>query len=244
MRVCRAFVIVAACGFAITTAVTAPAQAADMPQSWLPDLKKQIYTDLVSGWYVRGDIGYSKPKIGSVEVPAPQSVTQWELQNSITFGGGGGYKYQWFRADVTIDYANRGKFKGDTATVPSYYTAKLDSFTILANAYLDLGTWSGFTPYIGAGIGTTHLRTHEYTNVTIIEPNESVSDTTRWNLSYAAMAGLAFRFTPNMVLDVGYRYLKMGDAVSGPEPPLYTDRTYLRDLKAHEFRVGLRYVLD
>ena len=165
-------------------------------------------------------------------MPAPQTVTQWGLDNSYTLGFGGGYKYQWFRADVTVDYANRGKFHGDTATVPSYYTAKIDSFTILANVYLDLGTWSGFTPYVGAGVGTTHLRMHEYTNVTINEPGDSVVDTTRWNLSYAGMAGVAFQFSPKLVLDVGYRYLIMGDAVSGPEPVAYTDRSYLRDLKA------------
>lgn len=240
MRVSRTFAIAAVCG----VAMTASARAADVPGSWLPDFKKQAFTDLVSGWYVRGDIGYSKPKIGSVEVPAPQTVTQWGLDNSYTLGLGGGYKYQWFRADVTVDYANRGKFHGDTATVPSYYTAKIDSFTILANVYLDLGTWSGFTPYVGAGVGTTHLRMHEYTNVTINEPGDGVVDTTRWNLSYAGMAGVAFQFSPKLVLDVGYRYLIMGDAVSGPEPVAYTDRSYLRDLKAHEIRVGLRWVLD
>ena len=240
MRVCKAFVIAAACGLAMT----ASASAADMPGSWLPDLKKQVYTDLVSGWYVRGDLGFSRPTIGSVEAAPPQVVTQWDLQNSITFGIGGGYKYQWFRADVTVDYASRAQYQGDTAAVQAFYTAKLDSFTILANAYLDLGTWGGFTPYVGAGIGTTNLRTHEYTMVTFNQPGESVVPATRWNLAYAGMAGVAFRFTPNLVLDLGYRYLSMGDAVSGPEPPLRTDSSYLRDIKAHEFRVGLRYVLD
>jgi opacity protein-like surface antigen len=238
MRVLKAFAIAALGGLA-----AAPAGAADMPESWLPELKKQIYTDLVSGWYVRADIGYSMQSISSVEVPA-NFVQSWGLQNAVTLGLGGGYKYHWFRADVTVDYANRGKFHADTPATPSYYTGKLDSFTILANAYLDLGTWGGLTPYVGAGIGTTHLRTHEFTNITVIEPNESISDSTRWNLSYAGMAGVTFRFAPNLILDVGYRYLKLGDAVSGPEPPLYTDHYYLRDLKAHEIRVGLRLMLD
>jgi len=239
MRVCKAFVIAAGCGLAIT----ASAQAADMPE-WVADLNKQTFTKLVSAWYMRGDIGYGNASLGSVEVPAPQVVTQWGLQNSVTLGFGGGYKYQWFRADLTVDYANRGRFTGDTATVPSYYTANLDSFTILANAYLDLGTWGGFTPYIGAGVGTTNLRVHDYTNVTVEEPSHGVVDTTRWNFFYAAMAGVAFSLSPKLVLDLGYRYLGMGDAMSGPEPVLYTDRTYLRDMKAHEFRLGLRYVLD
>jgi opacity protein-like surface antigen len=224
--------------------MTATAHAADPAGTWVPELKKQIYTDLISGWYFRSDLGYSMPTIGSVEVPAPQIVTRWDLQNSVTLGLGGGYKHHWFRADVTVDYSNRGKFQGDTATVQAYYTAKIDSFTILANVYLDLGTWGGFTPYVGAGVGTAHLRTHEYTNVTILEPQFGVADTTRWNFAWAAMGGIAFQFSPKLALDVGYRYISMGDAVSGTEPPLHTDRTYLRDIKAHEFRVGLRWMLD
>jgi opacity protein-like surface antigen len=224
--------------------LTAGAQAADPAGTFVPEVKKEFYTDLISGWYVRGDLGYSMPTIGSVQVPAPQVVTQWELQNSVTLGLGGGYKHHWFRADVTVDYANRGRFQGDTAAVQAYYTAKIDSFTILANVYLDLGTWGGFTPYVGAGVGTTHLRTHEYTNITIIEPWQGVEDTTRWNFSWAAMGGVAFRFSPKGVVDLGYRYLKLGDAVSGTEPLAHTDRTYLRDIKAHEFRIGLRWMLD
>ncbi len=239
MRIIQAFAIAAAFGLAAI-----PARAADMPGSWSPEVKKQIFTDLVSGWYVRGDLGYSQQSVGSVEVPPPVPIDSWGLQNAVTLGLGGGYKYHWFRADVTVDYANRGKFHLDAPGVPSFYTGKIDSFTILANAYLDLGTWGGFTPYIGAGVGTTHLRTHEVTNVTVNEPSESISDSTRWNFSYAGMAGIAFRVSPNLVLDVGYRYLVMGDAVTGPEPPAYTDFSYLRDLKAHEFRIGLRLALD
>ena len=242
MRGFRVLVGTWACGVAMTAA----AQAADPAGTWnpLPDFIKPHRTELISGWYVRGDLGYSQPSIGSVDVPRPQIVTRWNLQSSPTLGGGAGYKYQWFRADVTVDYANRGKFQGDTAAVRSYYTAKLDSFTVLANVYLDLGTWAGFTPYVGAGVGTSHLRTHEYTNITIQEPQYSVTDSTRWNLSWAAMGGIAFRFSPNLLIDVGYRYLTLGDAVSGTEPPLYTSRSYFRDIKAQEIRVGLRWMLD
>jgi opacity protein-like surface antigen len=241
MRGFRALVPAAVGGIAMTAA----AHAADPAGTWSPlEFKKPYTTELISGWYVRGDFGFSKPTIAAVEVPPPQVVTSWNLQSSPTLGFGTGYKYKWFRSDVTLDYANRGRFQGDTAAVPGYYTAKLDSFTLLANVYLDLGDWGGFTPYIGAGVGTSHLRTHEYTNVTIQEPGFGVNDATRWNLSWAAMGGIAFRFSPSLLLDVGYRYLKMGDAVSGTEPPAYTTRTYFRDITAQEVRVGLRWVLD
>ncbi len=36
-------------------------------------------------------------------------------------------------------------------------TTKIQSWTGLLNAYGDLGNWGGLTPYIGAGVGVTHL---------------------------------------------------------------------------------------
>ncbi len=33
----------------------------------------------------------------------------------------------------------------------------IDSQTLLLNGYIDLGTWSGFTPYVGAGVGVSRL---------------------------------------------------------------------------------------
>jgi opacity protein-like surface antigen len=238
MRGFKRLFTASACVIATTTTV----QAADPAETWLPEVKKQFFTDLVSGWYVRGDLGYSMPTIGSVEVPLTQPpVTQWDLQNTWTLGFGGGYKHHWFRSDVTVDYSNRARFQGDTAAVSGYYTAKIDSFTILGNVYLDLGTWGGFTPYIGAGAGTTNLRTHEFSDPTI---PDSGRDTSRWNFAWAAMGGIAFRVAPNIVLDVGYRYLKLGDAVGGALPPFTTSETFFRDITAHEARVGLRLMLD
>ena len=233
------------CGIAMTASATVSSHAADPPEKWvpLPDYK-QRFTELVSGWYVRGDIGWRKQTIGTVETPAPLFATEWSLESTPTFGFGGGYKYKWFRMDATLDYGSLARFRADTATTADYYTAKIDSFTLLANLYLDLGEWGGFTPYVGAGVGTSNLRVHQYTNLSIIEPADGVVDTSRWTLSWAVTGGVAYRFAPNLVLDVNYRYLNLGDAQSGPEPPAYTNRTFFREMTAQEVRVGLRLLLD
>lgn len=237
MRGFRALVTSLVCGLALT----APAAAADMPGTWLPDLKKQLYTDLISGWYIRGDLGYRKGKIGSVDSPTP--TTAYSLEDAWTFGGGAGYKYKWFRSDVTLDYANAARYRGDTAATPEYYRGKIDSFTLLANVYLDMGTWAGFTPYIGVGAGTTNLRIRQYENISMV-PTDGLADTTRWNLTWAYMGGISYRVSPSMLIDVSYRYLNLGEASSGTEPPANTSRTYFRDMTAQEVRVGLRWMLD
>ena len=240
MRGFKVLVTAGICG----VAMTATAHAADPAETWVPEIKKEIYTDLISGWYVRGDLGYRKQTIGTFEAADPGVATSWNLNSATTFGFGGGYKYKWFRADMTFDYANTARFQGDTATTIGFYDAKIDSYTLLANVYLDLGTWAGFTPYIGAGVGGSNIRVQQYTNALILEPRDGVQNTTRWNLSWAYMGGVSYRFSPNLVLDVSYRYLNLGEAASGTEPPPYTDRSYFRDMSAKEVRVGLRWMLD
>ena len=45
-------------------------------------------------------------------------------------------------------------------------------------------------------------------------------------------------------MDVNYRYLNLGDAVTETIPPPQTSRVTYRDLTAQEVRIGLRLLLD
>jgi opacity protein-like surface antigen len=233
------------CGFAMTTA----AHAADPAGVWLPEIKKPIYTDLISGWYARGDLGYRKYHIDSVDAPTANTVLGFDIANTWTLGFGGGYQYKWFRTDVTLDYANKARFHGDTPQGPGYFNTQIDSFTLLANVYFDLGNWAGFTPYFGLGAGTTSMRTHDF-RIADQLPSQGVADTTRWNFSWAAMAGVSYQITQTTLVDVGYRYLQLGEAISGtwtpntPTPFINTARVTMRDMTAHELRIGLRWMLD
>jgi opacity protein-like surface antigen len=229
--------------------MTAAAHAADPAGDWLPEIKKPIYTDLISGWYARGDLGYRKYNIGSVDAPAANAVISHDIANTWTLGFGGGYQYKWFRTDVTLDYANKARFHAQTLQGPGFFTAQIDSFTLLTNVYVDLGNWAGFTPYLGLGAGTTNMRTHEF-RVATQQPSEGVADTTRWNFSWAAMAGVSYHISPTTLVDLGYRYLQLGEAVSGtltpntPAPFSNTARVTMRDMSAHELRIGFRWMLD
>ncbi len=222
------------CGLAMTAA----AHAADPPGTWLPEFKKPFYTDLISGWYARGDVGYRWNSIGSVDTPLP--VTSWTFDNAWSLGGGAGYKYKWFRSDVTIDYSERSDFRGNIAAVNNFYNDRIDAWTLLWNVYLDMGTWGGFTPYIGAGAGASYLRTAQFTQPIW----ENVQDGRNWNFSWAAIGGVSYQFSPNLLLDLSYRYLSLGETVTGMLPPTYTSRVTYRDMSAQEIRIGLRWMLD
>ena len=78
------------------------------------------------------------------------------------FGGGVGFQWNsWLRFDATAEYRIKAKFK----TIGSYtefcpggrcfdvYDGQHSSIVLMANGYIDLGTWMCLTPFVGAGAG-------------------------------------------------------------------------------------------
>ena len=237
----RAFVAAAVGALAFCAA----AHAADAPDSWSPresgNSPPQI-TELSSGWYLRGDLGYRLNRIGSVHSPAP--IVSQKYDNTNVIGGGIGYKYQFLRADVTVDYGLKTKYEGTTATATAQpqYTAFIQPITVLANAYLDLGTWSGLTPYVGAGAGGSHMTVADYHNSALEPPISGQTKAGKWTWSWAWMAGLSYQVSRHWIIDAGYRQLHLGEAVSGRDASgsfITWDK-----LSAREFRVGLRFVIE
>lgn len=128
------------------------------------------------GWYLRGDVGasvYDRAKYSTaydyVDAHAPSDVNR---QFGDAVGGGGfagvgvGYQFTpFFRGDVTGEYRYSTGLRGSEYYNGPVYDNNLgsyginkssghfDSAVVLANAYFDLGTWYGITPFIGGGAG-------------------------------------------------------------------------------------------
>ena len=225
-------------------ALTAPVDAADAPDTWSPrgyENSRSRPMELMSGWYLRGDIGYRANRTGSVE--SRNAIVGENYRDGVGASVGVGHKYYWIRTDLTVDYGLRSTYRGATAaaTVQPQYTAKIDALSIMANVYVDLGTWAGFTPYFGVGAGGSYLRNADYQDTTL-PAGELVAQNTKWNPSWAAMAGVSYQIMPIWALDVGYRYLSLGDVGSSTDS---TGRSTLwRQLSAHEFRIGARFMFD
>jgi opacity protein-like surface antigen len=215
------------------------AQAADVQTGIYPPYQPAgMVTEFTSGWYLRGDIGWrTNTKIGEIDYNGTPWPTGVSFKDIATVGGGGGYKWQWLRLDATFDYSGRTRFY-TTAQPNGAYDAKVDTLVGLANLYIDLGTWSGVTPYIGAGVGFVNFWTHDYT-----APNGPVSTDShsKADLAWAVMAGFAWCFAPRWSLDFNYRRLNFGEMSFNPHLP---NALTLRDMTANEFRIGLRYNLD
>ena len=226
-----------------------PAFAADMPSYPMPGPVGAPVTEFFSNWYLRLDGGYRANDLsGGQALSVPFATT--DFKNSATVGGGVGYKWGWFRGDVTLDYGNAPKFVGTTfagpgLNAPYNVTSKLATYTTLANAYIDMGTWWGFTPYVGGGIGATYLKPSGFTLTDATGATYSTLATdAKWTFSWAAMGGISYAIGPAFLVDASYRYLSLGEARNQVSiyPPASSDVTYGK-LTAQEFRLGLRYLI-
>ncbi|MBV8792078.1 MAG: porin family protein [Pseudolabrys sp.] len=192
------------------------------------------------GWYLRGDIGHRWGRVGNASTTAPFTApSDSKLGDGAVGTVGGGYKRNWLRGDVTVDLGSSQKYTG-TTLAPGDTTAKIQTSSILANGYLDLGSWFGFTPYVGAGAGATYLKMSDYQSAGA-PPFTNTSPHRQWNFTWAAMAGVGWRVAPNMVLDLGYRYLGFGDLNTNTD---VSGQTTFKNVAAHEVRIGVRWYFD
>lgn len=180
------------------------------------------------GWYIRGDLGYS----GWIDGDGPRyhyydingdlqsnGVGDMDFDDSFSYGVGMGYQFNnYFRADLTADFFN-SSVDGESqigsncpvggASCDLSHETGFDAISIMANGYVDLGTYAGFTPYVGAGIGSTNIQWDDARTVTC---DATSCDTTTnpgeesWRFTYALMAGASYDLTNRIKLDVGYRY--------------------------------------
>src|SRR4029079_6137877 len=201
------------------TAVSA-AQAADMPQP-VPEI-------VVRGWYLRGDIGYSNQHVDELDNALYDSYDSVDniykdFDGAPFFAAGIGYRWNhWFRTDITGEYRSKSDFDGldiatiGGATIPDNYTAKKSEWVALLNGYLDIGTWHGITPFVGAGVGAANIKISDFTDVGVnVDSVAFMDNTAEWNFAWAAYAGLAFDVTDAFTVELAYRFLDLGDAQSG-----------------------------
>jgi opacity protein-like surface antigen len=221
--------IVVAAGLAFAGA----AQAADLPPLDLPSKPPAYVDEFFSPWYVRVDAGYRSSSLSDGTSPLGP-MTGGRIDDLATVGAGIGIKWNWARADLTVDYGMQPKLSGTAGGAA--FAEKLQNVTTLLNGYLDLGTWYGFTPYVGAGVGYSYLKPTGFTQAGLVTPTTENA----WEFSWAAMAGASFAVSPNISIDVGYRYLDLGQTQT--VVPAFGNVNF-GEWTAQEVRFGLRYLI-
>ncbi|WP_019903346.1 outer membrane beta-barrel protein [Methylobacterium sp. 77] len=242
------------------------AQAADLLPS-LPPEPLPPPVEIGGGWYLRGDVGVGAldlRKTIAQDVSQPPAAYKYTtLQDYVGdqafVGAGVGYQFNpWLRFDITGEYRTQTDWTftaQDTTFRPNgtgynRTTGKFASIVGLANGYVDLGTWYGVTPFVGAGVGFAH---HMFGNVTDQGYGDyqggfgKAPDRDKTGFAWAAHAGLGYSVTPNLKLELAYRYLNMGSAQTGNVACLPTcnlQTTYhVKDLTSHDVKIGMRWLL-
>ena len=248
--------------------LSSAAFAADMPMIAPPPMyaPPPVVEDF-GGWYLRGDIGFSNQKVDRLnnvlDAGNTTSVQNLGFNTAGIFGLGVGYRVNnWFRADVTGEYRGNSQFFGtDAITYPGgvgtdTYHATKSEWVVLANAYVDLGTWWCMTPFIGAGVGTARVGISNFTDQGIANngggalPGLAFGDNTaKWNLAWALHAGVAYKVTPNFTVELAYRYLDMGDGLTGDLRTFdgtnnIVNPTTFKGITSHDLKIGVRWNLD
>ena len=245
------------------------AYAADLPFPQPP----VVAPAPVGGWYLRGDVGVGVLDFNQFDHtqtnaaflwPADWQIVQKDIQDTAIFGVGIGYELNnWLRFDVTGEYRTKAMFKATGSytqncagglTCFDVNSGNYSAVVVLANAYVDLGTWWCLTPYIGAGVGGAFNR------ISGVQDNGINSDGTvgfgfasgdTWSttLAWDVQAGLTYNVTNNFKVDLNYRFLSLGSPQTGvvlcqnaPNCPgaFYT----LRDMTSQDFRIGVRWMLQ
>lgn len=232
-----------------------------------------------SGLYLRGDLGYTgwtgegDPTLRTAAAGALSTAPFDSERFGHARSGGVGLGAQitdTFRVDLTAE-----RFASDfsgSATVASFCagqaagTACAQSFkgdvtgtSLMANAYVDLATLAGFTPYLGAGLGVTRLDFGGFSASSTclagtgacaapLSSGEALSGIDSWRFSYALMAGLSYDITDRIKLDLGYRFQQItsGDTFRfGASEPAGGNGAKGSDngFGRHEFRAGVRVSL-
>ena len=254
--------------FAAAMIATAPvANAADI----IPDIveaPQEIMTQSSTGWYLRGDIGYASLKSKGVlyhqgSASLSGSFEQHDVDDTWMLGGGVGYQVtDYFRVDATIDHYFQTSFNGSSATGATTCTltgatvcdfsdnADLSVTTYMMNAYMDLGTYSKITPYVGFGIGAAQLHWTDLINTEICVTGCATSVATSHygeadlRFAYSLHVGASYDIDANWKWDAGYSYthIESGPMFHFEAGNANTGRQgYDQGLEIHAFKLGLRY---
>lgn len=201
----------------------------------------------------------------------------FDLDEAADAGLGFGYQFtDYFRGDLTARYwkadidgsssndclgrAGSGAVFPVGSTCDSADHGQLQAWEVMANAYVDLGTVAGLTPYVGGGAGAVHIDYADLTRTSrcVVDGHDcgasfgsetSHDGVDSWRFAYALMAGASYDLSRELKIDLGYRYLNVdggdmydfdtastGHGASGVQG---TDDGFDR----HTIQVGLRYAL-
>lgn len=238
MNICRVGVV----GTLMTVLTMSSVSAADLYDRDY-SMKDVEYSEMGPShrWYLRGDLSYGFSSTPDATDSDDGKFDDEDWDDTWAIGGGIGYQLgRGLRMDFTLDYRFDSDVYGVFVASPTTpLTGELSSLIGLANFYYDFDMGGRITPYVGVGLGFV---SHKMDSGTLVSGADAVDfDGDReTNFAWALMAGVDVDLRDRWKLDIGYRYLDLGD-FSATDATTGAKRFNVDDLESHEIRVGLRY---
>jgi len=172
------------------------------------------------------------------DLPAPFSISgESEFETGFNAGVSAGYDFGPARLEAEIVYRENdfdtleatlsgfgppldGTFRGDV-------DGEVNSTSLMVNAFWDIENETPVTPYLGAGLGLA--------NVEVDGDDFDKDDDTVFAYQFAA--GIAVALTPNLSLDLGYRYFATDDPEFDDDLVGFSFET---EYQTHNASLGLR----
>ncbi|WP_081794177.1 outer membrane protein [Pseudomonas sp. RIT288] len=166
-----------------------------------------------------------------------------DTQNDMTGSIGVGYRFgNGWRMEGELSLPQKDKFTSGSTTFPtSLNEHHIESRRVMLNAYRDFRVTEKMSFYGSAGLGLAQLESKGW------QGNESrqYGSATQTNLAWSLGAGVAYDVTDHLALDLGYRYVDMGDTESGwnnfPNARGLQDEKMKANLVSSEILLGARW---
>jgi len=193
-------------------------------------------------FYVEGEVGASFVNLesGGINTAGPHKNTgdDWDTV-VVPAAHFGAELFRFLRADIGFNYRGSLNFTTNSfePPVPTYfYKTDVDTYSLMFSLFFEPIHYKNWTPYVGAGVGSTWIDIK--TNDTVVRASDNET-----NFAWQAEAGIQYELTKHFTLRLGYRYINMGSF----DIPLKTIGSgtpaghFKGDLTAHDVVLGLRY---
>ena len=217
----------------------------------------------------------AQPPVLLEDVPA--DLIDPEIDDTMFVGVGvGAHMGQYLRGDITADFHfnghNSSPFFGDGGTNPACvdglcdysFDGDFNAITVLANAYVDMGTYAGITPYVGAGIGFAHVDYKDVSSTACGDPNATATSGTACDgstvafpletiegsyegesslrLAWSLAAGASYSVNDSLAIDGGYKFTRIAEGAMLKD---HNSGHMVKDggIDMHQVRLGARYKL-
>jgi len=202
----------------------------------------------ISDWYggFRAILAFSDTDTPTLLNP-PAVGTFAQKNDGVEVNGGPGLfvGYNWnadynipVRTEIQASYRVRHDADSRLFVTPAQsfdYDLNIDSFDLMFNVLYDIETGSWWQPYVGGGIGWSHIEVEGSRRDTLIGAEEFF-DGSSDNFAWSLQTGVMFDVMNSFALELGYRYISLGDVT--PDAVSTGDQIDIGGFEAHELVIG------